>query len=68
MKVEPSGVVMMGPCEIQKDVCTAKETAAITAVWSPPGRTQVNVCRECLDEMIRRGDWQVEGARARKRA
>lgn len=68
MKVEPSGVVMMGQCTIQTEVCTAREVAAITAVWSTPGRTQINVCRACLDEMIRRGEWEVEGARARRRA
>ena len=68
MKVEPSGVVMMGQCTIQTDVCTAKELAAITAVWGTPGRRQINLCRACLDEMIRRGEWEVEGARARRRA
>jgi hypothetical protein len=63
IKVEPSGVVMMDVCTVQTAKCTAREGSAITAVWAPPGRTQVNVCRECLEEKIRGGEWEVEGAR-----
>lgn len=63
MKVEPSGVVMRDICSIQTDKCTAKEGGPITAVWGPPGRTQINVCRACLEEKIRIGEWEVEGAR-----
>ena len=44
-KVEPSGVVLKGICSIQTDRCTAKKEGPITAVWGPPGRTQINVCR-----------------------
>lgn len=62
-KVEPSGVVMRGVCSIQTDQCTAKEEGPITAVWGPPGQTQINVCRVCLEEKIRLGEWEVEGAR-----
>ncbi len=29
----------------------------------PPGRTQINVCRSCLEEKMRLGEWDVEGAR-----
>jgi hypothetical protein len=65
-RVEPSGVVMKGVCNIQTDQCTAKEEGPITAVWGPPGRTQINVCRACLEEKIRRGEWEVEGARLRE--
>jgi hypothetical protein len=51
-------------CEIQTEKCAAKDSpAAITAVWYSPGRKQVNVCRSCLDEMVRRGEWEVKGAR-----
>jgi len=65
MKVEPSGIVMIAECSIKTDVCTAKTVNPITAVWAPPGRTQINVCRACLDEKIRRGVWEVEGAMVR---
>lgn len=67
MKIEPSGVVMMGHCTVQTEGCTAKELSAITAVWATPGRKQIDVCRECLEEMIRRGDWEVAGARVQNR-
>lgn len=63
MKVEPSGVVMRGECDIKTEACTAKEHGPITAVWTPPGRTQTNVCRPCLEEMVRSGKWEIEGAR-----
>ncbi len=62
-KVEPSGVVMTGVCDIQTSRCTAKEGGAITAVWGPPGRTQINVCRGCLEDKMRLGEWKVQGAR-----
>jgi hypothetical protein len=67
-KVETSGVVLTADCDIKSDVCTAKDAPApLTAVWAPPGRTQVNVCRACLEERIRAGLWEVEGARVRPR-
>ena len=59
---------MMGKCEVQTDRCVAKELAPITAVWSIPGRTQLNVCRPCLEEQIRLGEWRLENARVRPRA
>ena len=62
-KVEPSGVVMKGVCSLQAPRCTAKTEGAVTAVWGPPGQTQINVCRMCLEEKIRLGEWEVEGAR-----
>ena len=63
MKIEPSGVVMIGECTVKTEKCVAPRTGAITAVWAPPGQTQLNVCSACLEERIRRGEWQVEGAR-----
>ena len=65
-KVEPSGVILHGVCDIQTDRCIAKDGGAITAVWGPPGRTQINVCRVCLEEKMRCGEWIVEGARLRQ--
>ncbi len=37
------------------------EEGPITAVWGPPGQTQINVCRACLEEKIRLGEWEVRG-------
>ena len=67
MRVDPIGVVMMGECSIKTDACTAKTVNPITAVWAPPGRTQIDVCHVCLDEKILAGDWDVEGARVQPR-
>ena len=67
-RVEPSGVVLKGICNIKTEQCTAKEEGPITAVWGPPGRTQINVCRACLEEKMRLGEWEVEGARLREHA
>jgi hypothetical protein len=65
-KIEPSGVVLHGVCDVQTKHCTAKAGGAITAVWGPPGRTQINICRACLEEKMRYGEWTVDGARLRQ--
>ncbi len=66
--VEPTGILFTGICDIQTEKCTAQTTATLTAVWSSPGRRQINVCRSCLEEMIRSGEWRVDGARIGRRA
>lgn len=63
MKVEPSGVVMIGECDIRLPQCTATIPAPITAVFTSPNRKQVDVCRVCLENMIRDGEWEIAGAR-----
>lgn len=68
MKIEPSGIVLTDVCSIQTEMCEAKEPAAITAVWSSPARVQINVCRPCLDEQVRSGEWEIPGAKIEKRA
>jgi hypothetical protein len=67
MKVEPSGVIMTGVCEVQTPVCQAREPAPITAVWTLPARNQVAVCRACLEECVRDGEWEIPGARIQRR-
>jgi hypothetical protein len=67
MKIEPSGVILVGICEIQTPVCQALVPAPITAVWAPPGRRQVNVCSACLEEQVRDGEWEIPGAHVRRR-
>ncbi len=67
MNVEPSGVILVDVCHVQTENCVAKKTAPVTAVWTAPGRTQVNVCRPCLEEKIRAGEWKIEGARIKQR-
>lgn len=68
MRVEPTGIVLEDICSIQTERCVAKAPAAITAVWTLPGRVQVNVCRPCLEEQVRSGEWEIEGAKIEKRA
>jgi hypothetical protein len=69
IKIEPSGVILKDTCEIKTSKCIARETPrAVTAVWSPPGRTQINVCQPCINEMIRAGQWEIQGARIPQRA
>lgn len=68
MKIEPSGVIFTGICDIQTDRCLAKQSAPITAVWATPGRLQINVCRPCLEEQIRAGEWEIPGSRIPQRA
>jgi len=67
MKIEPSGVVLVGVCEIQTPVCQALVPAPITAGWALSGRRQVNVCSACLEEQVRDGEWEVPGAHVRRR-
>jgi hypothetical protein len=66
MYIEPSGVVFTGVCDIQTPVCRAREPAALTAVWGSP-RIQINVCGSCLNEMIRRGEWERSHVRIPRR-
>jgi hypothetical protein len=65
-RVEPSGIVLKGTCHLQTPRCTAKDERPLTAVWGPPGRTQIDIRRVCLEEKIRLGEWEVEGARLRE--
>ena len=67
MEVQTTGIFVIGECDIQTERCTARTPSPITAVWAGPGRNQTNVCRECLEEMVRSGEWQIEGARVQPR-
>jgi hypothetical protein len=65
--IEPSEVILKGICSLQTDKCVANQNpTTITAVWAPPGRTQVNVCVACLQEMIRTGEWEIQPQKTRK--
>ena len=62
MEVEPSGITMIGECEIKTEKCVARTPVPVTLVWTPE-RKQINVCRACLEEQVRTKKWHVEGAR-----
>jgi hypothetical protein len=66
MRVEPSGVVFVGICDVQTDRCVARQPSPVTAVWETPGRMQVNVCRPCIEEKVRLGEWEIQGAKITK--
>lgn len=68
MRIEPTGIVLVDTCSVQTEKCVAREAAPITAVWTMPGRVQVNVCRPCLEEQVRSGEWEIRGARIERRA
>lgn len=57
MKVETTGVVFIGQCDVQTKKCTARTPAGVTAVWGSPARLQINVCGACLAEQLRTGQW-----------
>ena len=64
MNVRTSGVAFTGECELQLPGCTAAgHKSPITAVFPESKGRQVNVCRTCLQSMVRSGDWEVPGAR-----
>ncbi|HWX40793.1 MAG TPA: hypothetical protein VN345_06545 [Blastocatellia bacterium] len=67
MKIEPSGVVFVGVCDVQTEKCIARVASPITAVWTSPARVQVNVCRPCLEEQVRAGEWEIRGAKIKSR-
>lgn len=68
MNVEPTGIVLVDACTIQTEKCVARHPAPITVVWTLPGRVQVNVCRPCLEEQVRLGEWEIRGAKIERRA
>jgi len=63
MQIEPTGVIFSGRCEVQSEHCIARDSGALTAVWQLPARKQINVCRACLENEIRAGEWSISGAR-----
>jgi hypothetical protein len=67
MKVEPTGVVIEGKCEIQSDVCQARVSGPVTILWTLPQRSQVSVCQPCLEEQVRAGEWEIAGAKVKPR-
>jgi len=63
MKIETSGVVFIGECEIQSPDCVALTPAPVSAVFTTPQRRQINVCRPCIEYMVRSGEWEIPNAR-----
>ena len=62
IKIEPTGVVMIGICSVKTAKCVARTTPEpITAVYQLPEQIQINVCGACLAEKIGgSGEWESE--------
>lgn len=66
MYVEPSGIVVIGTCEVQTERCVALRPAPVAAVRTGP-QSEVVACGACLNEMVRSGEWEIPGARVTPR-
>lgn len=65
MRVEPTGNVSIGVCQVRTPACRAIEPGPLTSVHPVPSRGEVHVCRPCLEEQVRDGVWEIPGARIR---
>lgn len=62
MRIEVTGRIFSGRCEIQTEWCHARACGALGAVITPDGR-EIHVCGSCLSEMSRIGAWYLPGTR-----
>ena len=68
MKVDPSGIVTIGECDLRLPGCRALTPAPVMAILVSLGRElAATVCRSCLDEMVRLGEWEIPGAKLSRR-
>ena len=68
MKVDPSGIVTIGECDLRLPGCRAVTPAPVMAILVSLGReVAATVCRSCLDEMVRLGEWEIPGAKLSRR-
>ena len=68
MKVDPSGIVTIGECDLRLPGCRALTPAPVMAILVSLGReVAATVCRSCLEEMVRLGEWEIPGANLKRR-
>lgn len=65
MRIEVTDQIFNGRCEVQTEVCYAREVGAVGTVNTPGG--EVTVCGACLKEMARTGIWEIPGTRPQPR-
>ncbi len=59
--VDPMGVEMPVECSVKTAKCTWPKNPKVTPVWQRKPKTlQINVCKACLDEKIRLGEWELQ--------
>lgn len=62
MKIEVTGEICDGRCEVQTKWCRARACGAVCIVLTPE-KTQIRVCGACLSEMSDLGRWYLPGTR-----
>jgi hypothetical protein len=66
MKIIPTGKIDLGICQVQTPKCLAITRSPI--IFFIVSDQEMTVCKACLEENIRSGLWEVEGARINQRA
>jgi hypothetical protein len=61
MRIEVTDRIFEGRCEVQTDICYARDSGAVGTVRTPQG--EVTVCGACLEEMADTGRWEIPGTR-----
>lgn len=65
MRIEVTDRIFDGQCEVQTEVCYAREAGPVGTVSTPRG--ELTVCGACLKEMARSGAWEIPGTRPQPR-
>lgn len=63
MRVELTGDIFKGRCEVRTQFCRACVSGSVAVVRTPEGRC-VTTCGACLEEMADTGQWEIPGSRA----
>lgn len=62
MRVELTGDIFQGRCEVRTEFCRARVSGSVAVVTSPLGQ-RITVRGACLEEMADTGKWELPGAR-----
>jgi hypothetical protein len=62
MRVELTGDVFRGRCEVRTPFCRACVSGSVAMVRTAEGRI-VTTCGACLEEMADTGQWEIVGSR-----
>lgn len=65
MRIEVTDHIFDGRCDVQTEVCYARNSGAVGTVRTPEG--EVTVCGACLQHMARTGKWRIPGSRPQPR-
>jgi hypothetical protein len=62
MRIEVTGRIFTGRCQIQSEWCHARACGALSAVLASDGE-EIHVCGACLSHMADIGTWTIPGSR-----